>query len=718
MTSTPQSTTAASVTATLLFTDPGANLASLTVTVLDGGGQQLSQLTAQVQGASGQKSGTLSALAQFTAATPAVFTIQVYVADANGQKSNTLSTQFQVVAAASMAAVVTATGPSPSSLTESNGRLYWLESGEDALKSVAVDGSSPQVLATRMVNPVSVAYFGLDAIWTDLRRDQFAPCPAASPDQVIKRTTPAGVTSVLASTSSCGVGSANLTVAGGTLFWTSSDPSVETLHATPLAGGATATVATSAASIVHTIANGGTLYWLELDQSGNFMATIRSVPVAGGPIATLLSGVTVGVNVFEVDATNMYYTVPTGPNAVGLVDLISRPLTGGAPTALATAIYPPFKLISTGNSVVWFDGYAEVRSVAIAGGAPVTLAYVNPPNGGPYDLAFDGTNIFWIEGINIGTSMQQGVIRAMPAAGGAVTTVYQSNDLPAQLAVDPALRINWINRDGRGLASIARLGVGNNPETVADGISSNPPTLVLTATSVFVPDLRRIKSIPIAGGLPTNVAVDIWTIANLATDGTSLVWNSALDGTLHKAPVTGGAVTVLADTTALGGYVGKPGPIRIGPNGNAYWIVNSPAGPGNLLGPPSVLSAPVAATTAAVTTIAPNLLDASDLAPDATGVYIGENLGVGPGIIQATLDGTGSPTTIDSNPLGVHQLLLDGSTIYWMGGMQIARIPKTGGAEFGVLDYDTGIMPGGVAVDATSVYFTEPFLQDIRRTPK
>ena len=47
-----------------------------------------------------------------------------------------------------------------------------------------------------------------------------------------------------------------------------------------------------------------------------------------------------GVSTFAVDAANVYYTVPTGPNAVGSVDLVAIPLAGGAAMTLASAIWP------------------------------------------------------------------------------------------------------------------------------------------------------------------------------------------------------------------------------------------------------------------------------------------------------------------------------------------------------------------------------------------
>jgi hypothetical protein len=717
VTSAPQAVGTTPVQVSLQFADPGAELTSVTVTVLDASGNQVSVITSQLSGKGGQTSGAVTETAQVAAATPGFFTIQVYVTDASGAKSNNLSAPLQIVPSASMAAIVAATGPSPSSLTVGNGTLYWFETGEDALKSVPIGGGTPKVLATRMVDPIWLGFAGSDVIWTDFRAPQGPSCPGTVPKLVIKRTTAIGNTTVLATVDGCGVGLANPVLVGTTLYWTSSDASQETINATPLDGGATTVVATSAVGFSQMVASGGNLYWLESSPTTNFMSAIRSVPAAGGSVTTLLSGFNAGVPFFAVDAANVYYTVPTGPNAIDMVDLVALPLSGGAPTTLASGIWPPMRMIATGTHVIWIDRVGDVYSISLAGPAPVVLATVGPGNAGPYDLAFDGNSVIWIEASNVGTTAAQGLIRAVPLAGGAITTLYQSSDIPQQLAIDPALRINWTESNIHGLARIARLGAGNAAQTVADGISSNPPTFVLAAGALIYPDLNRLKSISLSGGLPSTIVVDSWPIGNLASDGLSLVWNDAVNGTLRMAPVAGGAVTVLADATALGANVGSPRAIRVGPDGRAYWIVNVSTGFG-LYGPPSLLSAPIDMPTATVMPIATNLGGATDLAVDSTGVYLGSDSGIGPSISNAPLGSAGPLTTIDGIARNLRSLALDAPNLYWFDGMQIAKVPEAGGASVGVLDFDSGPALANFAVDSTSVYFTDPYSHDIRMTPK
>ena len=137
---------------------------------------------------------------------------------------------------------------------------------------------------------------------------------------------------------------------------------------------------------------------------------------------------------------------------------------------------------------------------------------------------------------------------------------------------------------------------------------------------------------------------------------------------------------------------------------------------------PNVVSATVAAPTMIVTAIAANRPDTTDLAVDTTGAYISDLSGVGPSMVRAPLSGAGTLTTVYSDPVGPRMLALDGPTLYWMDGFEIAKIPTSGGAALGVLDFDSAAIldaaAGSFAVDSTSVYFTVPALQDTRRTPK
>lgn len=598
--------------------------------------------------------------------------------------------------------MVTTVEGTPASLTVYNGTVYWLEFGEDALKSVPVSGGAAQVLATLMVNPTSVAFAGTDVIWSDFRSAQ----TSCSTSQVLKRTSATGATVVLAVGAGC-YGISNIAVLGPTAYWVATDTNQQELQATPVNGGATTTIAISSMPIPQIVANGQAIYWLEFGSPGMSMSAIRSIPGSGGTATTLLSGFDAGAGTFALDSSSVYYTTSAGANAV---DLVSRPLAGGAPTTLASSIPPPTKLIVAGGNVVWIDG-GEVRSVPVGGGSPMTLAVVSATSVGPFDVVFDGVNVVWTEATNF--APQIGSVRAVLPTGGAVTTLYQSSDLPNELAVDTSSRVNWIDSEPR----IARLDAGNSLQTVAWGIdpNSNTENFVVTGETLIIPDGNRLKGIPLAGGPPSILVVDPnYAIGSLATDGTSLVWNGLGTGTLGKAPIAGGAATELT----LPDYARAGEGIQLASNGVAYWVIKP--NPENACYPTNCVTS---ASIASPEMGSGGYLSGNVFAVDATGVYISSSNQ----IVRAPLTLEGAPSTFVST-MSASELALDGAYLY---GIELAnsgtdcvsagsifKVPTAGGAITCVIEADDGAGVGNLAFDSTYVYFTDSAHQDIRRTPK
>ena len=602
----------------------------------------------------------------------------------------------------SMATVVTTAEGQPASLTVHNGSLYWLDFGENPLKSVPVGGGDVQSLATLMENPASMAFAGTDVIWNDFRSTQ-TPCSTA---QVLKRTSATGASVVLAVGAGCS-GISNIAVAGSTAYWVATDSNQQELQATPVNGGATATVEITTIPIAQIVANGEAIYWLEFGSPGTSMSAIRSIPGSGGTATTLLNGFDTGAGTFAVDGSSVYYTTSADANAV---DLVSRPLAGGASTTLVSSIPRPTKLIVAGGNVVWIDG-GEVRSVPVGGGSPMTLAAVSSTDVGPFDVVFDGVNVVWTEAT--GETPQIGSVRAVLPTGGAVTTLYQSTDLPNILAVDTSSRVNWIDSEPR----IARLDSGNSPQTVAWGIEPYS-NFVVTGENLIIPDRHRVKAIPLAGGPPSVLVVDPnYVIGSLATDGTWLVWNGLGTGTVGKAPIAGGAATELV----VSDYASAGEGIQLAPNGVAYWLIRS--GVENACHPTNC----VVSTSVASPEMGPGIMQfglfGDVFAVDATGVYLSLNNQ----IVRAPLTSDGAQSTLVST-MGASELALDGASLYGIAlansgtdcvsAGSIFKVPTAGGAISCVIEADDGADVGNLAFDSTYVYFTDSAHQDIRRTPK
>jgi hypothetical protein len=141
---------------------------------------------------------------------------------------------------------------------------------------------------------------------------------------------------------------------GGLIGHEPTDSNQQELQATPVNGGATTTIAISSMPITQIVANGEAIYWLEFGTPGTSMSAIRSIPGAGGTATTLFAGFDTDAGTFALDSSNVYYTTPDGTNAV---DLVSRPLAGGAPTTLVSSLLIRITSISWIQLTKIFDGH-------------------------------------------------------------------------------------------------------------------------------------------------------------------------------------------------------------------------------------------------------------------------------------------------------------------------------------------------------------------------
>lgn len=702
------------VNGSINFADSGGDLSTFNVTILDANGQQLSATSSPIPGASGQTSGTLSGSFLVSIGNVGTFRFRVSVTDRSGSTSNELTGTFQVVAVANLAAVVTATGVSPASLTSANGSLYWSESGDAVLKSIQATGGTATVLATKVVSPLSMAFVGSDVIWLDDRPGGFGVCGVPTTTRVLNRTSGNGTTNVLATGLACAPSTGtDIVLDGNTVFWISSTNSPDTyvIRATPISGGMSATVTTTLVPVVALAGGAGKLYWMEnpFPTSG----AIRSIPTTGGAITptTVVSSLVSDANTFAVDNAAVYYATPNFPLTMP-EKLLATLLAGGSTTMLSSSISRPIKLTAAGGQVLWIDGSA-VNAIPVGGGTPNALATTSNT---PLDLLINGSNALWTE--STGTAHgETGAIKSVALTGGTPSTLYQGGDAPRHLAIDTSSQINWTEGGPEGLIEgfgrIARLTSTNLVQTVVSGLATDSPSFVATATDLFIADLWRIKRLPLAGGMPVTLAAGDGPIAHLTTDGTSVYWDDLSPVSVSKAPVAGGNVTVLVSASALAAVTGPGGPIRIAPNGNLYWAVSSST---------AVLSAPSATSSTSANVVVQGLLNLSDLAVDASNVYISESV---TGDILSVPAGGGSLIKLAnaSLPFGPGlasiPLHLDTSTLYWMDANKIAKVPVGGGATTQVIDFSSALDPTAtIAVDGTNVYWTEPAAQDIRKSSK
>jgi hypothetical protein len=708
----------------------GVPLASMETTTVDASGNRVAPVT--TTSLAGQQFGSNDILTFMPSAlipqTPGFYTVEGWVTDANGLQSGIAQQTLQVVATASYATVVAETGPGVSSLVQSKGMLYWVETGEDAVRSAPVTGGTAQVLATRMLNPSAMAFFGSNVIWLDDRDGTVTNCTAISVTRVLKETNASGVSSVIASGPSCSGGASQIVLIGSTVYWVSSTSSPKTwvINASPL-GGSTSTVRTTTTPIVALAASGTTLYWME-NAYPSGMASIYALAPAGSA-STVASGFTADSGTFAVDSAAVYYATPNVPATNPPTETLwEQPLSGGAPLSLNAAISVPVKLLSTlnqgGSSVLWISANA-ISAVPAAGGAVTQLAAVS---GVPIDVLYDGSAVDWSEVTGAGQYGESGSISSVPLTGGSTTILYNGGDAPRELAQDLQGRLNWTEGGPvgveEGFARIARLASGS-AVTVVNGVNNavsvNPndkPVLSMLSaapTELLIADQWRIKSLPLTGGvLTTLAAADGGLIGGVTNDGTSVYWDDG-SSAVNKVPIAGGPVTVLVSVALVGSWAGPSGPITLAENGQLYWAADDPSSDLSV----QILSAPSAAPSTTLDDLITKNGDldiVSSLVANSSSVYAADT---GLSYIAAFGPNAAAALQYSAWQNVPTALALNNTTLYWVGsGGLIGKAALTNvtpQSTLMLLVEDTNGDPYALALDASYVYFVDD--QVIRKTP-
>ena len=690
------------------FTDAGGDLATVTLVASDSHGTVVGSGTGQIQGAAGQKSGTVQASVTIAVDTAGLYTIKVSVSDQGGAKSNELQGNFRVSVAANLAPVITSTQPGLREFKAANGFLYWSEMGPNVIKRVPTAGGAVEALAPKVVNPSAAVFVGTDVIWLDQAANGVA-CDVA---RIVNRTNAAGATQQLAQEAYCAIlTTLDVATDGVNAYWVASTQAPDTylIRAMPLGGGPVTTIASSSNPVIALKAYGGAVYWLER----TLLTTtrwIRSVPAAGGLVTTIVDGFYAATDTFGADANAVYYAETIAiPGSPATISLMAQPLAGGSPLTLAADVEQPAAFASDGTTLVWTDtvgiglpNATHVNALALPAGTPTVLATSSRP---PVGLMIAGGNAVWSEDRVI-TQVSAPAIYSVPIAGGRTAVLYQGQDTAFGLTLDSSGKICWTEAGyvsyPSGSGRIARLLSATTSQTLVEGVYSDSPTFIVVGNDLVVADWQRLKRVPIGGGVPETLAFAPAPIAGITSDGTMVYFDAG--GSVYAVPIAGGATTVVAP--APPGF-GQSGPIKLAPNGNLYWVADST----------NIAYAP--ATGGTPTVVSMGSLPLGPLAVNATGVYFGFK--TFPGISKLPLDGgpaVGITITNQNGGSSVMDLLIDGTTLYWIDGQQIATVPVTGGDADALVAFTSQVAFGAdisnLAIDSGHIYWSEPTPPNIR----
>jgi hypothetical protein len=200
---------------------------------------------------------------------------------------------------------------------------------------------------------------------------------------------------------------------------------------------------------------------------------------------------------------------------------------------------------------------------------------------------------------------------------------------------------------------------------------------------------------------------------SIALDATYVYWTNAFfgsTGNISRAPLVGGATTLVASGLGSAGV----GPFGLAVDAtHAYWTINNTNSP--------VMRVALSGGTPA--TLASGQSYPQYMAIDSTNVYfttLGPNANPSLGSLMRVPLAGGTPTTLTSVDTP-GDVLVAGGSIYWISGGtngnsgRILRMPTSGGTPTTLI---SGLLQAArLAVDATSVYVTNPGAGTVLRVP-
>lgn len=288
------------------------------------------------------------------------------------------------------------------------------------------------------------------------------------------------------------------------------DQAGATLDSVPLAGGSVATLANDLASTPSMRVTAGRVLYSDAGplsgcclQTG--MGSLKSVPLGGGPVSTVIAGLD-APTALDVDADHLVWSE--------LWRVGASPAAGGPTTTLASGIANSLTRIAADqNNIYVLDGEL-VKVVPLAGGMVERLAAATAliSNLGPVnldgDIVTDGTNVYWTaDGATAAT------VQSAPVTGGA----------PVTLAVD-------------SLASSTQPCYGR--------IALDAQNVYWSSNQTTSPVGCSVKKVPLSGGAATTI-VDYPYLRDFTVDGGNVYFSELGGGTLQKISTDGGAQTLV-----------------------------------------------------------------------------------------------------------------------------------------------------------------------------
>lgn len=290
----------------------------------------------------------------------------------------------------------------------------------------------------------------------------------------------------------------------------------------------------------------------------------------------LVSGPSLGVSSFAIDATSVYWTqASTATNAPTIMPTgtVSKcPITGctGAPTTLATGQAYPQGIWLGGPNLYWLDYNAATLMQCTVDCNDDATTFHKWPSIGPGGFAASATEAF----ISYGGAVEQ-----CPTSGCGTPTTFASGQNPRDIALSGA-GVTWIDLgtltggkavvfvDG-GVMNCPLDGCDGGPTVLASALSY-PNSLVVNGPTAYWAQSNSVLACSVAGcgGMPTTIVslpASNAIVEAIAVDATDVYFGSTGDQTgtpweIWRCALSGcanGATLLSSTPSGQGGPLGE-----------------------------------------------------------------------------------------------------------------------------------------------------------------
>ena len=550
---------------------------------------------------------------------------------------------------------------------------YAYFAADDTIERVPLDGGEPKTLAANQAGAHSLAVDGSHVYWatsTAIARIPKTGGEVETLDDVALHPEALAVDSNAVYWSSVGVSRLSL------------DDRQVTAIDTAAAGGS------------GLVSDGKNVYFGKTSADST-VAGVFSVPTTGlGRTAVASGNVGAGAHV-AFDAARLYTTdCDAGAVLAAPLDDDSAKATviaSGQPCPLGIAVDDEFVYVAN-RGIQGTPG--SVVKVPLGGGDPVPLAAVD----GATDIVVAADRVYFTSNVSGASNGSGGAVLSVGKSGGAVTTLATEESGVDAIGLYQDNLYYWATDVG-----LVRVPAnGGKADTVApNGIAFGVAIRGAAAYWTTGGDSNapgRVVRTSLETGAETTLSTPEGVVLSVTADDTD-VYFASVAGVVTKVPVDGGDPQVLARVRECFG-------INAGPNGVYCGTLDG------LTRIPFTGDTEVRLAT-----------DASvvDIAVDSRNVYFATAAPGGGTLAKTPLDG-GKETTLVKDLRAPTALAVDDSYVYWTDGPgagAVLKVPLNGGSRTTLATNQDQIPPSAIAVDATSVYFTNSVRGElVKVTPK